>query len=179
MSGGAPMVLRGSPSRITDSMEQFQISYISAIAAAAGCNVVGAPTIDEGIDFMLTHKSDQHVKSGAVPLEIQLKSTTQYDGLDVDYLESDMRADRYAEFTSLDPNINRIVVIMSIPKDQSTWLEASHEQLVLRNCSYWANLAGLPASTAKRPTFRTPKSKIFDDVALCGIMQRIGQGDRP
>jgi hypothetical protein len=160
-------------------MEQFQIGYIGAIAAAAGCNIVGTPSIDEGIDLVLSHRSDQHLRSGAVYLEMQLKSTTQFAGQSTAHVSSNMRADRYAEFTSDDPSMNRIVVVMSVPADPASWLQATHQHLSLKHCCYWVNLRGAPASTAARPTFNASKSNIFDDVALCGIMERIGQGGQP
>lgn len=180
MSVGAPTVLRGSPQRGFNMMEQFQIGYISAIAAAAGCNIVGTPVIDEGIDFVLSHRSDQHQQTGAVYLELQLKSTSQFAGTTTrPAISSNMRADRYKEFTSTNPSVNRIVVVMSLPSDQNLWLTASHQQLSLKHCCYWVNLRGAPASTAARPTVSAPTANIFDDVALCGIMQRIGQGGQP
>ncbi|ABK02370.1 conserved hypothetical protein [Arthrobacter sp. FB24] len=179
MTGGAPTVLRGSPERGFNLMEQFQVGYINAIAAAAGCNIAGTPSIDEGIDLLLSHRSDQHVQTGAAYLELQLKSTTQFADLDTDYVSSNMRADRYREFISTNPSMDRIVVIMSLPSDPSEWLEATHDQLALRHCCYWVNLRGANSSTAERPTFRAQKTSIFDDVALCGIMQRIGQGGHP
>ncbi|WP_299167918.1 DUF4365 domain-containing protein [uncultured Arthrobacter sp.] len=160
-------------------MEQFQVSYVRAIAAAAGCNLVGTPEIDEGIDLVLSHRSDQHLQTGAVYLEIQLKSTSQYIGQNSTHISSNMRADRYEEFASTDPSVNRIAVIMSLPTEQASWLEASHDYLALKHCCYWVNLRGAPASTAARPSFNARREDIFDDVALCGIMQRIGQGGQP
>lgn len=179
MTGGAPTVLRGSPERGFNLMEQFQLGYINAIAAAAGCNISGTPSIDEGIDLVLSHRSTAHRRTGAAYLELQLKSTSQFVDRNTNYVSSNMRADRYQEFISQDPSMDRIVVVMSLPSDPEEWLEATHDQLTLRHCCYWVNLRGADPSSAARPTFRASKDNIFDDVALCGIMQRIGQGGQP
>lgn len=180
MTGGAPTtVLRGSPQRGFNLMEQFQLGYINAIAAAAGCNIAGTPSIDEGVDLILSHRSDSHLQTGAVYLELQLKSTSQFADQNTNHVSSNMRDDRYREFISKNPSMDRIVVVMSLPSDPAEWLEATHDQLALRHCCYWVNLRGADPSSAARPTFRAPKANIFDDVALCGIMQRIGQGGQP
>ena len=171
--------LRGSPHRHTDFMEQFQLSYIRAVAAAAGCVIVGEPAIDEGIDVILSHRSSSHQGSGPVYLELQLKSTQIRTGPRPKYVKSKMRADRYAEFTDVDPNVHRILVIMTVPTSVDEWVEAGHKRLAIRHCGYWANLRGLPDSTAVKPTVKALTSNIFDDTALCGIMARIGQGGTP
>ena len=56
-------------------------------------------------------------------LELQLKSTTRYADLDTTHISSQMRADRYEEFTSTNPSVNRIVVIMSLPSDPAGVVE--------------------------------------------------------
>lgn len=173
-------VLRGSPERLTNHMEQFQIGYIRSIAAAAGCVVVGTPEVDEGVDIVLSHKSSKHLSGDKMAyLAIQMKATAQYVGSGLDYVGSNMRNDRYNEFRSLNPTMHRIAVVMSLPANQADWMTASHDFLSVRHCSYWVNLAGAPASNAERPVFRAPISNIFDDIALCRIMERLGQSGKP
>jgi len=174
-----PPVLRGSSTRLTNWMEQFQLSYVGAVAAAAGCTIVGEPKVDDGVDIVLSHRSPNHLRSGAVYLELQLKATSDIVTSRTRVLSSDMRADRYDEHIDPDPNVNRIVVLMSMPRDQSGWIEASHQNLLVRHCAYWVNLSGRSPSSAVRPTVNASVEQIFDDLALCAIMARIGQGGKP
>jgi hypothetical protein len=178
MSVGA-QVLRGSPERLTNHMESLQIGYLRAVAAAAGCVVAGSPEVDEGVDFILSHRSVKHSSGPTAYLAVQLKSTTQFALDSSSYISSNMRQDRYDEFRSPHKTMHQIAVVMSLPQQQSDWIAASGEFLTVRHCSYWVNLAGAPASNAARPSFRAPLSNIFDDVALCGIMERIGRGGKP
>jgi hypothetical protein len=173
-------VLRGSPGRHTDFMEQLQLGYIRAVAAAAGC-VLSQPDIDEGIDLFATHRSPSHTfpADNVARLEIQLKATSDFVGKSSNHVSVDMRRDRWDYFRTHENTIPKIVVIMNLPKLQEDWTLADHDSFAIFHCSYWVNLADEPESTAQRPIAKAPKSQIFDDVALCGIMQRIGQGGRP
>ncbi len=160
-------------------MEQLQLGYIRTVAAAAGCNIVGVPEVDEGIDIVLSHKSNAHNGSGAVYLEVQLKSTAAFAGDVPEFVSSQMRRDRYDEFRSDTPNMDRILVIMSMPDNAEDWLRASHDYLEVRHCAYWVNLRGEGEVSATKPTVKAPTLNVFDDVALCAIMARIGQGQAP
>lgn len=179
MNAGVQL-LRGSPERMTNHKEQFQIGYLRAVAAAAGCVVAGVPEVDEGEDIILTHRSARHQNGDKTAyLGVQLKATSQFIDSTLDYVESNMRWDRYDVFRSLNPSIPRIVIIMSLPENQADWITASHGFLAVRHCSYWVNLAGAPERRGERPKFRAPKTNVFDDAALCGIMERVGHGGKP
>jgi len=169
--------LRGYPNRYTDMMEQLQLSYVRAIAASAGC-IVSKPEIDDGIDLTLTHKVDIHQGDKVARLEVQLKATSDYDE-ESKYVTATMRRDRWDYYRTPDCTINKIVVIMSMPKSQDEWTLAEHAGLSVRYCAYWVNLYRVEDSTAERPTVKAFKSNIFDDLALCEMMERIGQGGRP
>lgn len=171
-------MLRGSPKRITDFQEAFQESYLRAIAAAAGCVIAGKPEIDEGIDVLLSHTSSAH-SIEKVLLEVQLKATSTFVGSDIDHLSVDVRRDRYDYYRTANPSVHKIIVIMSLPASQDDWVSFKHKRLALRHAAYWVNLAGAPANSAARPSVSAPKLNRFDDEALCGIMERIGQGSAP
>jgi len=161
-------------------MESLEMSYVRAIAAAAGCVVAGTPEIDEGVDVMLSHTADSHQHDHVAYLNIQMKSTTSFDGVDGPSISASMRGDRWNYFSTAHPTIGKIVVIMSLPKDQARWTEVGHDSLTVRYCAYWVNIVGQPPIDKDSTTTVTaPKSQIFNDVALCDMMQRIGQGGAP
>ncbi|MEU8306891.1 DUF4365 domain-containing protein [Actinomadura sp. NPDC048955] len=171
-------VIRGYPNRYTKMMEQFQESYIRAVAASAGC-IIARFEIDDGIDLLLTHKSDRHMGDKVARLEVQLKATSDYVGRDTDFLTATMRRDRWEYYRTKDCTINKIVVIMSMPALQDDWILAGHKALSMHHCAYWVNLHGAKFTNAENPTVRASKDHIFDDIALCEMMVRIGQGGRP
>jgi hypothetical protein len=160
-------------------MEQFEVGYIRAVAAAAGC-LSADFSFDDGIDLFLNHKADSHnfPQDKVARLEVQLKSThTSDDGSDS--VTSTMRRDRWEYFRTPVATIHKIVVIMSLPQSPEDWVTSGHESLSLHRCAYWVNLVDSPDSMAVRPTVQASKENIFDDVALCDIMERIGAGGKP
>lgn len=170
--------MRGSPSRNTEFMEQLQIAYVNAVCAAAGC-VPSTPYIDEGIDIQVshTHKDHSSIPEHKARLELQLKSTSSppRDGL----ISATMSAQRFEEFSIPKPSVNRLVVIMAMPPEQKLWVHAQEERLAIHHCAYWVNLAGHTYHGGKSVTVKAPTSQVFDDLALCRIMELIGRGERP
>lgn len=170
-------ILRGSPKRLSNFKEQLQESYVRAVAAAAGC-VVSAPGVDEGVDLQLTHRSSSHLH-GTAALELQLKATERYSGTDPDYFDVVLGRDNFDFFRYETPTVHRVVVVMNLPRSVDDWLSASHDHLRVHHAAYWVSIRGREASDAQNVTVRVPRTQVFDDVALCNIMARIGQGGAP
>lgn len=171
--------LRGSAKRHTELMEALQIAYVRAVAAAAGCNIYGKPEIDEGVDISLSHTADAHGAEGVARLEIQLKATSDFDGPDSGSISAGITGKRWNYFCTPDPTIDKIIVIMYIPKDQQEWILASHDVLSVRHCAYWINIAGEPKTEKDNLKVKASINQVFDDVALCDMMERIGRGGKP
>ena len=115
-------------SRESDLKEQFQVSLIGAIAAAAGCNI-SEPRIDNGVDVDIWHEI-----SGAeeVPLRVQLKAVT--NGWNAARTEisaklGDIRYERMRNAWSMP----HILVIMDLPTDPAAWVWSRHPYTALRH----------------------------------------------
>lgn len=171
--------LRGSPKRHTDLMEALQLSYLRAVAASAGCVIFGKPEIDEGIDVMLSHTADSHQYDHIAYLQVQMKSTSAFEALNTDHVSASISGKRWNFYCKPNPTIGKIIVIMSVPKDLANWTEARHEALSVRYCAYWVNIEAQPEVQTETTTITAPKNQIFNDVALCDMMERIGQGGKP
>lgn len=173
-----PMILRGAPHRKTNFMEEFQKSYLRAIAAASGC-VVGTFEFDDGIDVQFNHKSEHHVQltDRTARLELQLKAT--HVPMSNGHISVKMTQQRFRYYRTENPTLHKLVVIMHVPSDPADWILATEESLSMHHCAYWINLVDYPDSPAENPTVSAPGTNIFDDAALCGIMKRIGEGGRP
>lgn len=178
-TSAAPLVVRGSPQRKTNFMEEFQRAYLSAISAAAGC-LIADFSFDDGIDAQLNHRSPVHTSltDQTARLEIQLKATHQAPPK-LGGASALMRNDRFDHFRTANPTMHKVVVVMHMPPDPADWVAANRKRLLLHHASYWVNLAGAAPSNAANPTVNAPRSNLFDDAALCAIMQRIGQGGAP
>lgn len=165
--------------RQTDRMEMLQDSYLRAVAAASGCTMA-KPEPDDGIDWQLTHSSALHVVDCQIDLKIQLKSTfTSAPNPPNGFVSVNLSNDRLKMLARTPVAVHRILVAMIVPKDFAGWVEASHDYLSLRHCAYWRSVTGEAPSGRDSTAIRVSTAQIFDDVALCQIMERIGQGGTP
>ncbi|MEU9890081.1 DUF4365 domain-containing protein [Sphaerisporangium sp. NPDC051011] len=179
-SDGSLYVVRGDIPK-TECMQTLQIGYLHAVAAAAGCSLQPHNQDYRGIDWDVTHGATSHLSEEAeATLKIQLKATTQYplppDGED---FALTLNNRHLTKLNYENPSVPRLLVAMLSPADMAEWLKADHEWTELRRCCYWVNLAGVQPSGKDRTTVRIPTRQIFDDVALCKIMLRVGAGGRP
>lgn len=175
-------VVRGSPTRATELMEAFQEAYVRSVGAAAGCIVYGRPEIDEGIDITFTHTADVHLKDDhKAYLEIQMKSSADGPVEKGSVVTATMRRSRYDLFRAQDVTIHKIVVIHHLPKNMEDWVSLGDEALLLRHRAYWVSLRGHPPipQGTNSAQVKAPIEQPFDDMALCQIMARIGQGGVP
>ena len=70
----------------------------------------------------------------------------------------------------------RILVLVTLPRDVREWLSLSPDQLILRRCSYWLSLSGLPESDNEHSvTVSVPRSNLLTVEALKGMMERINE----
>src|ERR1017187_5850664 len=125
IAGGGPLpsrpAIRGYTDRYKNMMEALQVSYISAVAASAGC-IVGNLNIDDGVDALLQHKSAQHtsITDRVARLEVQLKATSRSVNKS-GHLTATMDHDRWEYYRTKDPAVNKIIVVMSMPSRQEHW----------------------------------------------------------
>lgn len=160
-------------------MEMLQDSYLTAVAASAGCTMA-KPEPDDGIDWTLSHRSQSHLQDDQVDLKVQLKSTSLTGAApESGFVSVQLSNRRFESLAKKRVIVHRIIVAMIIPEDVADWIEATHDYLSLRHCAYWRNIAGELPTGRTESVVRVATSQIFDDVSLCGIMERIGKGDAP
>jgi Domain of unknown function (DUF4365) len=174
-------VLRGNI-HITAAMEVLQTGYLHAVAAAAGC-ALSKPLPDvHGTDYNVSHGSAQHTTDTVADIKIQMKATSTV-ARDIVTTKEDFafQLDNkdLSKLNISTPHIPRLLVVLLLPKDQSAWLRASHEELTLRHCAYWVNLEGVSVTGQERTTVRISLDHMFDDRALCEIMRKVGAGEKP
>jgi Domain of unknown function (DUF4365) len=162
----------------TACMETLQVGYLHAVAAAARCSIA-TPSPDRRLDWIALHQSEQHTEDNEACLKIALKATAQVTTPKSDEFAFRLENAHLEYLSRPDPTVKRILVVMILPKDIRRWIRADKQQLELRHCCYWVNLEGQQPSGESKTTVKVPAGQIFDDVALCNIMKRIGSGGRP
>lgn len=169
--------LRGSPERLSDFKESYQKGLVRAIAAASGASL-GTPDPDPGIDFELTHYSDAHLLEVAA-LQIQCKATKRQPGQNASTLSVGMKRKRFEYLATANPSIHKILVLTSLPPDWNNWIGRTPNLTELRGTTYWVNLANAKASGISQTSVPVPLNQPFDDIVLCDLLARIGQGGAP
>ncbi|MFD7656936.1 DUF4365 domain-containing protein [Actinosynnema sp. NPDC059797] len=172
-------LLRGDIAE-TASMEILQIGYLHAVAAAARCSIA-TPIPDKKLDWLVTHQSTAHTGGDdEVTLKVALKATKTIPSNPKGGSFGFTLKNGHLEYLNyFEPTVNRILVVMLLPQKIDDWIRASGDYLELRHCCYWVNLAGEKITGKERTTVRVPTDQVFDDQALCAIMERIGSGGRP
>ena len=149
-------------------------AYIQAVAGRCGMSV-SQPFIDYGIDLTLNDiesSKGAHAESG-FKLDVQAKSTIRA-GKDDGLLWYDLDRRSYDVLRQPRPGCPRILVVLSLPADESRWLTQSEEELVLRGCAYWLSLRGRPPLPNRRSVrVSIPRANVFSPEALKAVMARI------
>lgn len=84
---------------------------------------------------------------------------------------------RYDNSIIAGPNSSerRIVVIMDVPDNVDDWIKLADEGTLLSN-NYWMTCEGLPERNEETITISAPVEHVFDDAALCEIMEKVKGG---
>jgi hypothetical protein len=173
--------LRGdmAATRKTDLMEALHNAQFRASAAAAGCTVA-KPEPDDGIDFLVTHRSRSHTTGPSAHIEAQLRSTSQIAPPLGDYFPFRLDSDTFDRLTE-ESYYPRLLIVCVLPSDIDQWIYAdqSSDTFQVRHLSYWYNVKAEQRTGVTSTTLQIPTTQVFDDLTLCGIMQRVGKGGEP
>jgi hypothetical protein len=164
-------------SRRTDMMEQMHNAHFQACVAAAGCSSA-KPTPDDGIDWLVLHRSSLHKIGRTARVEIQLKSTSCHappTGAHFPFRLDGPTFDRLTEPSHLP----RLLVVCLLPPNVDEWMVADvHGSAVhLQRLSYWFVPQSDHRTGRTQTTVHIPTDQVFDDLALCDIMRRVGRGE--
>ena len=181
MTVGAATPLRGdmTVTRKTDLMEALHNAQFRASAAAAGCSVA-KPEPDDGIDWVVTHRSNIHTIGRSAHIEVQLRSTAQVVPPLGDYFPFRLDSDTFDRLTE-ESHYQRLLIVCVLPSDIEKWIcaDQSSDTFQVRHLSYWYKLKPEQRTGVTSTTIQVPTTQVFDDLALCDIMRRVGEGGEP
>lgn len=173
------MPLRGEllQTRKTDLMEGMHNAQFLAVVAAAGC-AAAKPVPDDGIDWTVTHRSSSHKIGRSAHVDIQLRSTSRLSPPLGNHFPFPLDADTFDRLTE-PSHIPRLLVVCILPLEIDQWITAdtSSSAFHLRHLSYWSSIKPEHRTGRTQTTIQIQTEQVFDDLALCGIMQRIGRGE--
>lgn len=177
-SQSGPSVLRGTVP-VRSAMEVLQVGYLHAVAAAARCQL-SQPNPDRGLDWTITHEATSHTFDSEALLKVQLKSTYQLSpepsGETFPFV---LKNAHLAKLAQSPVTVPRILIVQIVPREVEDWVLSNPTELFVRHQAYWVNLEGVSSTGEKTTTVHVPTDHVFDDIALCDMMELVGQGGVP
>lgn len=154
-----------------DREEALSRAYVAAVAAYTGYTLAVQDFDRDGVDVQ--------VRAGGAmrpSLDIQLKATIHLGKGEEDEFRYALRRSNYDQLHE-QALVPRILVVLDLPMDEGQWISISAEELVMRRCAYWANIAGFPETTNKETvTISIKKQNRFDTENLKDLMERAREG---
>ncbi len=163
-------VSAGSAHSINTLKERLSLSYIHAVAARAGFELM-EPRIDiDSVDGLLKSTTGRRPQ-----IDFQAKATSQ-PLLHAQSLTFPLPIKNYNDLRA--ETINpRILIVVALPTDEAEWLVQDEDQMVLRRCGYWVSLRGCAdTENLTSVSVELPRSQIFDAMQLQGMMARAAVG---
>jgi hypothetical protein len=128
-----------------NKQEQFQIAYVTAIAAHAGANHL-PPVVDEdsvdiqimGVNFPGKIRNPQ--------IHLQLKCTSQ-NIQKGDVLKFALPIKNYNDLRGENVICPRYLVVLLVPEDENSWIAHEEKYMVLYNHCFWVSIRDLPETT--------------------------------
>ncbi|MCS4242666.1 MULTISPECIES: DUF4365 domain-containing protein [Rhizobium/Agrobacterium group] len=154
----------------------FSISYVRAVAAAAGCGVAVPEPDDDKVDVTISSRVKGTVqRSPLINIQVKCQASGVATGSTVPYV---IDADTYESLIDPYHVVPRILVVVLVPNDMQTWLNHNSAATTFRHCGYWVCLKNeppLPIGQGTR-TIHLPIQNRFDPFQLQAMMQQVADG---
>jgi hypothetical protein len=156
---------------VSDREEALSRAYVAAVAAGAGY-VTSVMDFDrDGVDIQIRAGGTMRPS-----LDIQLKATINLGQPKGGAFRFPLKRRNY-DLLLAETMIPRILVVLDLPRDETNWLQVTHDQLVMRRCAYWASLGGFSETANKESvTILIQCNNRFDVDSLRALMQQARKG---
>lgn len=159
--------------------EGLSRAYISAVAHRAGFNM-SFTSFDYGMDGTFIDvkvRNGRYVDSG-FKIDFQAKASQDctFDGKHCIF---HLKNKNYNDLADPATGTPRILILLSLPQQDSDWLSVSIDQLTMKRAVWWASLKGQPFVEEKdsKKTVKIPIDQRFDVAALVMMMDRCKKGE--
>lgn len=155
----------------TDKEEALSRAYAAAIAASAGYTLAVQDFDRDGVDVQFRAGGSMRPS-----LDIQLKATINLSDASEGEFRYALRRRNY-DLLREETLVPRILVVLELPREESSWINVSAQELAIRKCAYWVSLHGFPETTnSESVTVSIKKSNRFDVEALKALMEQARRG---
>jgi hypothetical protein len=156
---------------LTDQEEAISRAYIQAVAASAGYVVATMDFDRDGIDVEL--------KAGGLmrpAIGVQLKATINLGQPNEGSFRYSLKRRNY-DLLRIPTQVPRILVVLNLPRDQTSWMTITNSELTMRHCAYWAALLSKPeVHNSDSVTVSIPEMNVLNTNSLQALMERSRTG---
>lgn len=163
---------------IAKKKEQFNVAYISAMAAQAGLNPSQLQVDDDSIDIQLCGKGFLgRIRNPMI--QLQLKCTSQ-DVISGDVIKFPLSRKNYDDLRGQNVIVPRYLVVLLVPEKDDSWIQHHDASMSLHNTCYWFSLKDLPATTNKKSvTIEIPLSQRLTTASLSHFLTLASEAGAP
>ncbi len=156
--------------------EGMSYAYIAALASRLGFECLHPKFDYDSVDILLktSGKIRPDSRRKGPPLNIQCKATALELPAGTSDINFSLPIQNYNHLIDTEETIDRILVVLLLPKDPTLWLTHSTDALISRTCAYWMTLRGLAPSTNKtKKRIKIPRNNVLTPDALESILYTI------
>lgn len=166
---------------IQHTEESICRSYITAVAAIARQNLWFGSEHDYGVDgtVKLVENRGGRRRETGFALDFQAKASTQWS-LEEGYICYDLEAKSYNDLVERANNTRSVpffLVLMTLPREESDWIDFDEERILLRRCAYFCQLAGEQTENSSTKRVRISRDNMLTPEALSETLMRIKTGE--
>ncbi|MFC5606335.1 DUF4365 domain-containing protein [Variovorax soli] len=157
-------------------MEQFNIAYLSAMAAQAGLNSSRPDVDDDSVDLQLAAKGWQGGKLRNPTIQLQLKCTA---GANVagEVIKFPLPRKNYDDLRGDDLICPRYLVVMQVPPIEG-WIQHHPDHMSLHHTCYWVSIKDHPATdNTTSVTIDVPLSQRLTTETLKALLDKASNGE--
>jgi len=160
---------------------ELSYAYLHAVAAAAGfaCHDTHRHLDGCGVDAQIDI-SERLAKTALLTdfsLHFQLKATSRRLPVVDGKISFPLDVDQYEKLRRAKVAIPRLIVLMTLPEEDKSWLHVSPEKLVARRCARWTTIRGeLPTLNKNTVTVHFDVERVLTPKALRDIARLVALG---
>lgn len=156
-----------------DRKEALSRVYVKALAARAGY-ATSVPEPDrDSVDLRI-----QTGGPGRPALDLQLKATANLAEPQGGLLRYRLSIKNYRDLSD-ETQTPRLLVVLELPNDESSWMTVTSEELVIRRRAYWLSLQQNHEEVVNQSTItvRIPERNVLDVQTLRDLMEQSRKGE--
>ena len=152
-------------------MEQLSVTYVRAIAAKAGYQVMRPEPDIDSVDGVLLSSGGRRPR-----IDFQAKATSRIAPQD-GTLRFPLPIKNYNDLRA-ETITPRILIVFLMPIDDNQWVSQTEDELCVRYCAYWRCLEDQPpTANVDNITVYMPSANVFSVEQLIALMGKVERGE--